>query len=50
MIVYCSGCRDTVDAEKVKVLDVREGVQGQDVVKFVCHVCGTECESEVRGR
>jgi uncharacterized Zn finger protein len=47
--VRCSECGD-IDERDVEILNVEEGMQGEDVLTFVCPNCGCLRKSERRGR
>lgn len=34
--VSCSKCGEDYDEKKVKVLDIEEGLQGEDLLTFIC--------------
>jgi len=45
--VYCSECHEKHDTRDVEFVDISEGDQGQDVMRFVCPVTKIEKESNV---
>lgn len=49
-MVWCRKCQEFKKEKTVTFLDIWEGVQGEDIMKFVCPTCNTEQESRRVGR
>lgn len=45
VIAECDGTE--MSTEEIEVLDIREGMEGEDVVKYRCPRCGEEEESRI---
>jgi hypothetical protein len=49
MQVICPCNHERVNTDAVEFLDISEGLQGEDIVTFVCPFCGEEHASVVLG-
>ena len=47
MQVICACNHERVSTTKIEFLDISEGMQGEDIVTFVCPFCGEEHASVV---
>lgn len=47
MQVICPCNHERVSTSKIEFLDISEGMQGEDIVTFVCPFCGEEHASVV---
>jgi len=43
--VWCGVCREWVDEDKTKFIDISEDPQGKDLLTFECPTCHTEQRS-----
>jgi uncharacterized protein YlaI len=47
--VHCSNCHTRHDEQTVEMTGIREGLQGEDIVTFICPDCGETAESKRLG-
>lgn len=43
--VYCKECKEWIDETTVEFVDICEGIQGEDLLTFICPTCKTKSQS-----
>jgi len=47
--VHCKYCDSWINEEKTKFVNIEEGMQGEDILTFVCPDCGQTSTSKRYG-
>ena len=47
--VYCLYCKMWINEDKTEFVNIEEGMQGEDMLTFICPDCGQKCISRRYG-
>jgi len=47
--VRCGKCNDYVDEDDTEFVNIEEGMQGEDILTFICPICNTRQRSRRLG-